>query len=109
MRKRYGWGCLMAAMVVSVGGLSTTEALAQRCSPCLIRPNPKDRNPDRREDRPNTLQEPDIRDSVTRPASLPGGADARTFVPAQDASRDAGMQPGDVAPAENLPPDPTSR
>lgn len=104
---RHWSGYLAMAVTVSMlGGLTPTDADAQRCFPCFRLPNPKDRNPDRREDRPNTLETPDGRDSYTRPAELPGvNRDSRDFVPKQEIIKGV---PGDTAPDEVLPPPPNS-
>ena len=100
--RRWSGYLLMAVAVSMLGGLRPTDADAQRCFPCYIKPNPKDRNPDRREDRPDTLEAPDGRDSYTRPTELPGhGSDSRDFVPKQEIIKSA---PGDVVPDEVLPP-----
>ncbi|MES2911288.1 MAG: hypothetical protein V4718_07875 [Pseudomonadota bacterium] len=100
MRRRSGY--LWMAAVISTFVLAPAESGAQRCFPCYLKPNPKDRNPDRRDNRPDTLETPDGRDSYTRPTELPGhNHDARDFVPPQDIIRSV---PGDVAPDEVLPP-----
>ncbi len=92
----------LLAALVAVSGFASMSAEAQRCNPCFRNPNPKDRNPDRRADRPNTLETPDGRDSYTRPTELPGaGRDSRDFVPPQEMGKPL---PEDVAPEEKLPP-----
>ncbi len=93
------WGLAAAFML----GTVATDAEAQGgCFKCFRLPNPKDKNPDRREGRPDTLEPSDGRDSTSRPTVLPstyGGS--RDVVPPQQLGS---PQPGDVVPAEKLPP-----
>ncbi|MES2509174.1 MAG: hypothetical protein V4625_04555 [Pseudomonadota bacterium] len=99
-----GWSVYVVAVATGLTlGLAWPQAEAQRCFPCYRVPNPKDRNPDRRADRPDTLEPSDGRDSSSRPTVLPGtdGEPSRDFVPKQEIIRSA---PGDVAPDEVLPP-----
>lgn len=59
------------ALALSFGSLAVIPAEAELCGGCLIRPNPKNRNPERREDRPNLPPETDSRDSSVRPPEMP--------------------------------------
>lgn len=106
MRPFTRYACASVVTLTLAAGFTPQDVEAQRCFPCFRKPNPKDRNPDRREDRPNTLETPDGRDSYTRPTELPGsGSDSRDFVPKPETIQSA---PGDVAPDEVLPPPPAS-
>lgn len=104
---RHWSGYVLLAFIASTLSLAWPEVQAQRCFPCYRVPNPKDRNPDRRADRPDTLAPSDGRDSSTRPTQLPGADSdsSRNFVPREEIIKSA---PGDVAPDEVLPPPPNS-
>ena len=93
------------ALALSFASLAVIPAEAQPCGGCLIKPNPKNRNPERREDRPNLPPETDSRDSSVRPPEMPAEAtdtSARTatlvidprslMIPDNPSSRDA-MRP----------------
>jgi hypothetical protein len=62
--------CLSMALVLSGGMLSAIPAQAQACGGC-VKPNLINRNPERREDRPNLPPETDSRDSSVRPPEMP--------------------------------------
>ncbi len=101
---RCGSGFLVIAAVFSALTFTSLEVEAQVCVSCYKPANPKNRNPDRRVNRPNTLEPSDGRDSSTRPTVLPGSSnDPRDYVPPPEVVK---SEPGDVVPDEKLPPTP---
>jgi len=104
MRHRSGFLLLVAVSSALI--FTSFEVEAQVCGGCYRPANPKDRNPDRRADRPDSLEPSVGRDSSSRPTLLPGiGSDSRDYVPPPEVVKSA---PGDVAPDEKLPPPPNS-
>ena len=101
------WSGLLLLVVFSQALIFTShDVQAQVCGGCYRPANPKDRNPDRRADRPDTLEPSDGRDSSSRPTLLPGsGSDSRDYVPTPELVKSA---PGDVVPDEKLPAAPPS-
>jgi hypothetical protein len=99
-------GFLLLAAVSSATIFTSFDVQAQVCGGCYRPANPKDRNPDRRVNRPDSLEPSDGRDSTSRPTVLPGrDTDSRDYVTPPEVVNSA---PGDVAPDEKLPPPPNS-
>lgn len=99
-------GFLLLAAVSSALIFTSFDVEAQVCGGCYRPANPKNRNPDRRAARADSLEPSDGRDSTSRPTLLPGsGSDSRDYVPPPEVVNSA---PGDVAPEEKLPPPPSS-
>lgn len=84
-------------LAVSLAGLNAAEVFAQPCRGCHVPANPKNRNPERREDRPDLLPKTDPRDSSVRPLQMPEMAapraapasSPRVVIELDDPSRDA--------------------
>ena len=88
---------LFMLLALSLAGLAAPEVFGQPCLGCVAQANPKNRNPERREDRPNLPPETDSRDSDVRPPEMP----AVTDPPASPASA-----PRRVITPDGTPPDP---